>query len=181
MSNVKEDMNSGKAVIDLTRRLAESARKMRDLGLDMVEVEIISQLLHGKRTRNELTEEIFETRRGEDGYVASYTKIKRSLEKLQGRGYVSCPLFGKEKPYKLTRYAIERLTSVTSDLKPPKLIQRIDPVIYLACLVTGVATYHFAASANVNSSSVLALFPASFFTLLGFSLGRIWETLRKVF
>jgi len=159
--------------------LSQSVRKIRTLDLGLLEPEIVSKLMGGRRTRNELVVEIFQAHRGQDDYVASYGKIRRSLKRLQGLGYVSTPLFGKERPYKLTRYAIEKLASITPDLGPPTLVEKTDIAAYLACIILGSATL-LVLGASPDPDRVLAILPLSFVLMLGFSIARIWETLRKV-
>jgi hypothetical protein len=145
----------------------------------MLEVEIISRLIQGRRTRNELVEEIFDVRKEGQDYVASYTKVRRGLEDLESRGYVTTPLFAKEKPYRITSYAMQKVASVSPDIRQPRLVERIDPLIYSACLIAGFATYYLAGNVD-DPARIMAVLPASFFILLGFSLARIWGTLRKV-
>ena len=156
-----------------------SVGSLRHLELSLLEVEILSRLMEGRRTRNELVEEIFQQQKGGPDYVASYTKIRRGLEDLEGKGFVTTPVFGKEKPYRITSYGMQKVVSVSPDIKQPRLVERIDPVIYAACLIAGFATYYVAGSVS-DPARIMALLPASFFILLGFSLARIWDTLRKV-
>ena len=156
-----------------------SVGSLRHLELSILEVEIMSRLMQGRRTRNELVEEIFQVRKGEPDYVASYTKVRRGLEDLESKGFVSTPLFAKEKPYKITSYAMQRVASVSPDVKPPRLVEWVDPVIYAACLLAGLGAYYIAGSV-ADPPRIMAVVPASFFVLLGFSLARIWGTLRKV-
>jgi hypothetical protein len=160
-------------------RLLRSVGSLRHLELSMLEVEILSRLMEGRRTRNELAEEIFDVRKGGPDYVASYTKVRRGLDDLEGRGYVTTPLFAKEKPYRITSYAMQKVASVSPDIRQPRLVERIDPVIYAACLIAGFVTYYVAGNV-AEPARIIAVLPASFFILLGFSLARIWGTLRKV-
>jgi hypothetical protein len=165
--------------VDDGLRLLRSVGSLRHLELNMLEVEILSRLMEGRRTRNELVEGIFNVEKGGPDYVASYTKVRRGLEDLEGRGFVSAPLFAKEKPYRITSYAMQKVASVSPDIKQPRLMERIDPVIYVACLISGFAAYYVAGNIS-DPATILAVLPASFFILLGFSLARIWGTLRKV-
>jgi hypothetical protein len=181
--------NLGRWVLELVKpepssvddglRLLRSVGSLRHLELNMLEVEILSRLMEGRRTRNELVEGIFSVRKGQPDYVASYTKIRRGLEDLESRGFVSTPLFAKEKPYKITSYAMQRVASVSPDIRQPRLVERVDPVIYVACLISGFATFYIAGNVS-DPTRILALLPASFFILMGLSLARIWNTLRKV-
>lgn len=165
--------------VDDSLRLLRSVGSLRHLELNMLEVEILSRLIEGRRTRNELVEEIFDVRKGGPDYVASYTKVRRGLEDLESRGYVTTPLFAKERPYRITSYGMQRVVSVSPDIKQPRLVERVDPVIYAACLLFGFVTY-YAAGNVTDPAGMMAILPASFFILLGFSLARIWSTLRRV-
>jgi hypothetical protein len=160
-------------------RLLRSVGSLRHLELSMLEVEILSRLMEGRRTRNELVEEIFDVRKGGPDYVASYTKVRRGLEDLEGKGYVTTPLFAKERPYRITSYAMQKVASVSPDIRQPRLVERADPVIYAACLIVGLATYYVVGNV-AEPARMMAVLPASFFVLLGFSLARIWDTLGKV-
>ena len=71
---------------DDSLHILRSVGSLRHLELSMLEVEILSRLMEGRRTRNELVEEIFDVRKGGPDYVASYTKVRRGLEDLEGRG-----------------------------------------------------------------------------------------------
>ena len=92
---------------------------------------------------------------------------------------MTTPIFAKEKPYRITSYAMQKVASVSPDIRQPRLVERADPVIYAACLVAGFATYYVAGNV-AEPARVMAILPASFFVLLGFSLARIWGTLRRV-
>jgi len=171
--------SESRGVADDGLRLLRSVGNLRHLELSMLEVEILSHLMDGSSTRSELVEEIFQQQKGGPDYVASYTKIRRGLEDLEGKGFVTTPVFGKEKPYRITSYGMQKVVSVSPDIGQPCLVERVDPVIYGACLIAGFATYY--AAGNISEpAKILAVLPASFFVLLGFSLARIWGTLRKV-
>jgi len=164
---------------DLPRILA-SLSSLRKLDLSVLETEVITRLATGRRTRNELVEEIYQTNKESPDYVANYTKVRRALQVLQSRGYVSTPLFSKEKPYRLTPYAVQTLASIAPGMRPPTLVSKVDAAAYAACILAGIAAYWAATRDGAGSDRVLAILPASFFVLFGFSIARIWEVLRKV-
>jgi hypothetical protein len=160
--------------------MVDPIRQIRDLGLDLLEVEILSRLLQGPRTRNELVEEIYEVRRGEDGYNSCYAKVRRAIKVLLSRGYVATKILGKEKPYRITRYAVETLGSIAPGQKPPSLVGIPDMVAYSLCVLLGIVTTMVISWADMEPSFFVSVIPASFFLFLGVSLTRIWETVRKV-
>jgi hypothetical protein len=102
---------------------------------DPLEFSIIERLIEGPRTAAELVEEIFSITRDGPGYMTSYTRVRRSLGGLSSRGYVSRKIFGTSKPFRLTHYAIGRLTSFAAGDEPPQVLPNIDRIIHLITLL----------------------------------------------
>ena len=71
--------------------LAKSVRKIRDLELDLLETEILTKLTQGRRTRNELVEEIYQKLRGicQSGITILLCEqnVSQALE-VSDRGYL---------------------------------------------------------------------------------------------
>ena len=74
-------------------------------------------------------------------YIAGH--FRRTISDLESRGFVSRSLFGKEKPYQLTQFAIARITKITgvSESWEPRLIPKVDLILYMGALSLGVLSY----------------------------------------
>ncbi len=79
---------------------------------NMVQVQIVRELLNGRRTVAELVEALFALRQGDEGYLAQYYQIDKELKLMGSRGLVSRRPFGRDKPYALTQHAVARLTMI---------------------------------------------------------------------
>jgi len=137
-----------------------------------IEIAIITSLLDGPRTVAELAAEILGSE--PESYHSRYMRINRAVKVLESKGYVSTRLLGKPKPYRLTRYAQERLAALTSgETRGQGIVGGFDVVVY---------------GATVLSASVSAFAPRLghpwapllFVYLSGMSTYRIIQTLRRV-
>ena len=107
-------------------------------------------------------------------------KVKRATEHLQARGLVSTKLFGKNKPYRLTRYAVEMLTPIAGESTRYRLVPRQDAVLYSATMIILLATI------GSSQTHILSPFPVLFMgwascIFIGVSLCRFIEMVKKVF
>jgi hypothetical protein len=86
-------------------RAGISNLKGLDIG-DELGVEILSQLVKGRRTSSEITTFVYGQKRGDDGFESSYSRVRREIRKLESKGLISRNLFGRDRPstHLRTRY-----------------------------------------------------------------------------
>ncbi len=118
---------------DLTRRrVFRAVKDLKQLDVsDVLQAEIIGQLLRGRRAVAELVEEIYGERKGGTGFMSAYSRTRRSIRELESRGYVATRLLGKDKPYRLTKYAISRLADFETPVNKARLVPRKDICLYI--------------------------------------------------
>ena len=73
-------------------------------------------LLGRNRSIGDLVTIIYGMKSDQPGYRKLYMRVSRRLKSLQSKGFVSKALFGKEKPYRITRLG-RRTISMTLTLK----------------------------------------------------------------
>lgn len=91
---------------EVGQRLLADIGKLRRLEVSILEAEILRRLTDGRKTAFELIDAIYGLRRGDKGFNSARLKVRRALRSLERRGFVSTNLFGREKPYRLTRYGV---------------------------------------------------------------------------
>ncbi len=160
----------------LRERVLSSVKKLRHIDLDMLQVEIIDRLIEGRRTATELVIEIYEIEAKNSEYQARYAAVRRGLKGLERRGYTSTNLFGRDRPYRLTRYGVATLCSILPETKKAKILEKWEIAIL------GSTAIAAAILLLVRHSQGFILFPtfAVFFTLLGLSIPTFAGVLRKV-
>jgi len=163
-------------------RVLRAIGDLRQLDVqDLTQARIIGSLLAGQRTVSELVEEIYGYKRGDEGYMGAYSKTRRAVMVLSSHGYVSTRLFGKDKPYRLTRYAVSNLADIRVNGDRPRIMPRIDMVIHSITIFLGVVAFLFALDTiSLGSSLPFAVFYAVFFLFLGGSIIRLLESVAKV-
>lgn len=148
---------------------------------DLTQARIIAVLLTDQRTVTELVEEIYEQKRGDEGYRGAYSKTRRAVMVLASHGYVSTRLFGKDKPYRLTKYAVSNLADFRVPADKPRIIPRMDMAIHGFTISLGVIAFLLAIDKmDFGSSLPFAVFYAAFFLFLGASTIRLLESVSKV-
>ena len=125
----------GETLLDRGEALRRTLRQLRSLQLATpLQMEVVEKLLEGRRNLPELVELIFHESSGDPEYKPHYMRVKRAADHLQSQGLVSTKVFGKNKPYHLTRYAVEMLTPIAGEPTRYRLLPRHDVLIYLARL-----------------------------------------------
>ena len=163
-----------------TLRKSATAALARELE-EPLQLLIIEKLLDGPRSIAELVEQIYGSTNGQPGYMTSYTKTRRALEKLSSKGYVSRRHFGAVKPYRLTDFAITRLASFSTGKEPPRLLPTTDRITHLATLCLALFLL-LSVSGRIQLSGLHhTVLNAAFFFTLGLSASRIIQGLRRVF
>jgi hypothetical protein len=165
----------------LGQRVRKGVSRLRgtDVGDDL-QVEILSQLVEGRKTMAELVERIYGLQRDDQGFSSSYTKVRRATKRLESKGLLATKLFGKEKPYRLTDLAIINLARIGGEKEQIALVSRSDLALYIATAALAVPIASLGSSWLQVSDPGVAAFFACFFYLLGASTSRIAQTLRKV-
>lgn len=180
-------------MVDLTVRRApvgngaslldDSVRALRELGLGSdLQTEMLRHLLHGPRTMTELVELIYGVSRDGEDFSADYMKIRRAIRKLENKGLLSTKIFGRDKPYRLTRYAIEKLYHLARpNGQPGELVSRSDLAVHASTLVSGLATLLLTWQALGEPHPVIVVIISGiFFYLLGISSNRILGLIRRI-
>jgi len=147
----------------------------------MLDAEILDRLIDGKRTIAELVNEIYGLRRGNEGYESHCKRVRRATQSLERKGLVSTQIFGRDKPYRLTRHGVAVLASISKDVGEPRIIGRGELSVVLFALIVG--SLMFAATRQGIGGvpgAFLSFIFALFFTLLGFSLGVLLRVVRRV-
>ena len=163
--------------------LEDSVRALGDLGLGSdLQNEMLRHLIHGPRTMTELVELIYGVSRDGEDFHADYMKVRRAVRKLENKGLISTRVFGRDKPYRLTPYAIERLYHLARpDGGDVGLMSRGDMTIHVSTLTTGLVTLILTWQALGEPSPVLiVLFSGVFFYLLGASSSKILGLMRRI-
>ena len=160
--------------------ILRTSRSVRDASLrGSLEAEVVSSLIDGEKTVTELVEMIFPVRSDDPDFNTHYMRVWRATQDLASNGYVVKRLFGRERPYRLTRYGVERLFS-GSGTGRPGLVAWIDISLYMATILFAslLLVIHIMASATGNM--ILSVINPAFFFLLGVSSLRMIQTFVKV-
>jgi hypothetical protein len=142
----------------------------------ILEARIIAELVRGSRSVAELTCWIFETDNDKPEYTAYYDRVRRVLRILEGKGYVSRRLFGKEKPYRLTNLALRKLL----ELKHENIdrARLVDYALY-ASFVSLVGIILGLTWSRVGGNLFFILY-SLFLVLSGASLARMVRMIQEV-
>jgi len=165
----------------LHERTTSCVRRLRAMDFTMLEAEIMDRLMDGRRTAVELVVEIYGLSRGDASYAASCNRVRRALRSLENRGFVSTNLFGRDKPYRLTRHGVAVLASISPLMREPKVLPVWCGLVFASTILAGLAM--FAASngllGNLSGWGIYSLV-AVFFALFGFSLAVLILLGRRV-
>jgi hypothetical protein len=166
----------------IRERVREGVVRLRGLDIgDEIGVEILAQLVEGRRTATEIVERIYGLQVSDEGFQSCYTRARRELRKLESRGLISRRLFGRDKPYRLTELAVTNLARIGGEERQLPLIPRSDLVAYLATLILSVPVGLQAVNGvQLAGAETVGLF-GCFCFFVGFSFSRILLTLRRVF
>lgn len=164
---------------DLSRRrvisrIADSVHRL-DLKSGL-QTEVLREIVEGPRTVRELVQIIFGEDRDNPSFETHYARTRRALKQLEARGYVSAALFGREKPYRLTKHGERCLASLAIGLPTPSVALPTDLGLFGATLFLGILNLVGQALGGPATSIV----PSAFLLLLGLSLCRAFTILREV-
>ena len=177
----RADSEGAKQVDQLQRRVRDGVSKLKGLDIgDELSVEILGQLVQGRKTATEITESIYGLSRSDKGWKSSYSKVTRQIRRLESKGLVSRRLFGKDRPFRLTQHAVINLAKIGGGEQQLPILPRIDIPFYLAMIVTGIlvglSVFDLLKIPELTSSSLLGFFCVFF----GISITRFAQTLRRV-
>ena len=157
-------------------RLWESVKVLRDLGLaSELQSEILRVLIDGPRNITELVGTIYGTTRDGPGFGADYMKVSRTIRKLENQGLVATRILGRDRPYRLTPYALEKLYFLgRPGEEAQRLVGFIDILAYLGTVGSGGAMVLLQQSPWVGAAF------GAFLYALGISTCRIVRMLRRL-
>ena len=175
-------MRAGSEVDEIRRRVKDGVTNLRGLEIgDELGTEILYQLVDGRKTTSEIVELIYGLRSDDEGFKTSYGKVRREIRRLESKGLISRRLLGRDKPYRLTEFAVANLARIGGQEKQLSLVPWYDVTIYLMTLLLSTPV--------LLQVTDLVQFPEAIhvglFTCLAFLLGassvEILRTLRRVF
>jgi hypothetical protein len=157
--------------------LGRVADSIHLLGLKSgLQTEVLREIVDGPRTIRELVNIIYGEDRGSSSFETHYARVRRAARYLEARGYVSASLFGREKPYRLTRHGERCLANLASGFPAPTVMLRTDAFLFAVTLLLGILNLPDVAFPQPATSIV----SAAFLVLLGVSLCRGVTILREV-
>jgi len=120
---------------DEAESLLGDMRQFRELGADsLLQGELLIRLNERQATIGDLARDIFDPV-NESESKAKYMRVMRALNALESKGFVARKLFGKEKPYHLTRYGRENIETILGGESPETILDRGQLAIYLVTAV----------------------------------------------
>ena len=175
-------METEDKVEHLQRRVKNGVSKLKGLDIgDELAVEILAQLVDGRKNTSEVVALVYGLKRDDEGYHSSYNRITREIRRLESKGLVSRALFGKEKPYRLTELAVSNLARIGGESRQVSMVPWFDRVIYSTTLVLTVPTVlHAMDGFQLTKLGTVVLFGFLCF-FLGISVCELVRTLRRVF
>ncbi len=105
------------------------------------QVQIVRELLGGRRTVTELVESLYGLSQDDPGFSTHYSQVQKELRELGSKGFVSRRPFGRNKPYRLTQLAVAKLTMIDGVRRgyASRVVPGIDLVLYVVVLIVGSA------------------------------------------
>jgi hypothetical protein len=167
---------------NLRDRVKDGITKLKGLEIgDEFAVEILAQLVEGKKTVAEIVEAVYGLRNSDEGYLPIYAKVWRQIRQLESKGLVSTRILGRNKPYRLTQLAIINLAKIGGEEQQVPVIPRVDLVPYVGTLViAGIAILQARDILQFTETTTMGLL-LLFGLFAGVSLCRSIETIRRVF
>jgi hypothetical protein len=167
---------------DLQARIQQGVSKLGGLDIgDELSVEILRQLVGGRKNTSEMVELIYGLRRGEEGFSSCFSRVGREIRKLESKGLVSRRVFGRDRPYRLTELAVANLARIGGEEKQMPLIPRSDLLVYLVTIILAVPVgLQGMGWLGIADTGTVGLFPSFCFSLGVSSYGAV-RTIRRVF
>ena len=172
-------MTESSQVRVLLGHVLANARDLKRIKIDSVlEAEILTCLVEGRRTVGELADQIYHAKRTDQSYHTYYMKIRRAVSELQKKGYIATNFLGKEKPYRLTPYAISVMLDVGDP--DPHVIPFRDKFVYVSTLVLGLFFFFLSGFSHFLSRPYMILVYTILVFLTGISACRLSIAFKKV-
>ena len=165
-----------------TRTLDRAVRRLDRLEKrELSQTRILVQLLGRDRSVADLVAMIYEKKPQDPGYRSLYMRVSRRLRSLQERGLVSRALFGKERPYRITRLGKRALTLTIAQRSPLNKDEEVEAVWgkpqSAIVLAAGLLLFVVVICKASAARTILAY---GFFLLLGSSIVIAAYALREV-
>jgi hypothetical protein len=179
--SVSGNERANRSLSGLRSRLDRSIRELAKSEFTLVQVEILEELMSGRRTVEELVEAIYSVRRGETGHSTQYSRIRREVRQLESRGFVSRKrLLGRNKPYGLTTLAVAKLANIedVQSWGPLRVVPAIDWGVYAGVLAMGIFGLAIHGTAVAHSTFTAVVLSFAFGSGIAFT--RFVQTLRRV-
>lgn len=166
----------------LQQKVRDGVSRLKGLDIgDELAVEIMAQLVEGRRTVSEMVERTYGLRVSDEGFSSSYNRVSREIRRLESKGLVSRKLLGRDKPYRLTQLAIANLARIGGGEQQLSLVTKTDIATYLVTVSLSVPHFlrimEWIELAELQTIALLIVFCFC----LGFSCSRLLQTLRRVF
>jgi hypothetical protein len=177
----RADSDTAENLSRLRTRVHEGVSKLRGLEIgDELAIEILAQLVDGRKSTAEIVELIYGLRKGDEGFISCYSRVGREIKRLESKGLVSRQLFGRDKPYRLTELAVTNLARIGGEKKQMALVPKGELLVYLVTIALAVPI----ASQTLNllqlgDLGTAVIFPCFCF-FLGFSCSKVLQTLGRV-
>jgi hypothetical protein len=178
----RADHDSIDQIDTLKSRVKEGVSRLKGLDMgDVLSIEILSQLVDGRKSTAEIVELVYGLRKGDRGFKSCYSRTARAIRVLESRGLVSRRLLGRDKPYRLTPMAIANLARIGGEEQQMALVPKADLVAYVGTLSLAVPFAMQAVGLVTMSGGIeLWLFPCFCF-MLGICFVEVLRTFRRVF
>lgn len=145
-----------------------------------IEANVFAELLTGRKTVAELAEILYHARRDSKHYSTYYDRIRRAMGPLEAKGYVSRRVFGRDKPYGLTRFAKERILAANLGTENPRIMSLADTLVYVSTILLAGLSWTFARNASTPPAGAYSILYSAFLLTTGISVTRFVETVRRV-
>jgi hypothetical protein len=169
-------------ITDLQDKIRSGISRLKGLDIgDETAIEILANLIGGRKTVAEIVERIYGLGSKDEGYFSAYTRVNRVIRRLESKGLVSRRVFGRDKPYRLTDLAIINLARIGGGAKQVSALPMRDIATYLATVAASLPLAVIAFQwAQFSEPVIIAMF-GLFCFLFGVSFTRVLEGIRRVF
>jgi hypothetical protein len=169
-------------VDELPARIKSGITRLRGLDIgDEITVEILGNLVDGKKTVAEIVERVYGLNSQDGGYFSAYSRIRRGIRRLESKGLVSTGILGREKPYRLTDLAMINLARIGGGDKQMSVLSARDVLSYLVTLVLSLPLILVVLQWIEFSEPILVSIFGCFCFLFGISFSRLIQSIGRVF
>ncbi len=177
----RADSDTASKLNRLRARVHEGVSKLKGLEIgDQLAIEILAQLVDGRKSTAEIVELVYGLRKGDGGFISCYSRVAREVKRLESRGLVSRKMFGRDKPYRLTELAVTNLARIGGEERQLALVQRSELAVYLVTIGLAVPIASQTLDLWQLGDVVTAVVFPCFCFFLGFSCSRVLQTIRRV-